>query len=59
MAYHHLTQEERYQIYAFRKAAFSIRAIADQLGRAPSTVSRELRRNINRRGYRPNIVFPS
>jgi IS30 family transposase len=56
MAYHHLTQEERYQIYAFRKAAFSIRAIADQLGRAPSTVSRELRRNINRRGYRPKMA---
>ena len=53
MAYHHLTQEERYQSYAFHKANFSIRQTATPLGRAPSTVSRELKRNINRRGYRP------
>ena len=48
MAYHHLTQEERYQIYAFRKAGFTIRAIAYELGRSPSTISRELQRNVNR-----------
>lgn len=56
MAYHHLTQEERYQIYAFRKANFSIRQTAEQLGRDPSTISRELHRNINRRGYRPKMA---
>jgi IS30 family transposase len=56
MAYHHLTQEERYQIYAFRKAGFTIRAIADELGRSPSTISRELQRNVNRRGYRPQLA---
>ncbi|MEJ8569168.1 helix-turn-helix domain-containing protein, partial [Elongatibacter sediminis] len=56
MAFHHLTLEERYQIYAFRKADFSIRQISEHLGRAPSTISRELRRNINRRGYRPKMA---
>lgn len=56
MAYHHLTQEERYQIYAFRKAHLTIRQIGEHLGRAPSTISRELRRNVNRRGYRPKMA---
>ena len=56
MAYHHLTLEERYQIYAFRKADYSIRQIGKRLGRAPSTISRELRRNIHRRGYRPKMA---
>ena len=53
MAYQHLTQEERYQIYAYRKADFSIRRTALELKRSPSTVSRELRRNRGGRGYRP------
>lgn len=56
MTYHQLTQDERYQIYAFRKADSSIRAIADELGRSPSTISRELQRNVNRRGYRPQMA---
>ena len=53
MSYQHLTQSERYQIYGFRKARFSIRQIAALLMRSPSTISRELRRNHGRRGYRP------
>lgn len=53
MAYRHLTQSERYQIYAFRKADFSIRHTAAELGRSPSTISRERGRNRSRRGYRP------
>ena len=40
----HLTQDERYQIHALRRADLGIRAIALQLGRAPSTISRELQR---------------
>lgn len=56
MAYQHLTQVERYQIYAYRKARFSIRRMAAELGRAPSTISRELRRNLSRRGYRPAMA---
>ncbi len=53
MANLHLTQNERYQIYALRKAGHSIRTMAAHLGRSPSTISRELRRNRGRRGYRP------
>jgi len=56
MAYHHLTQFERYQIYAFLKADFSIRRTAEEIGRSPSTISRELRRNRHLRGYRPKMA---
>jgi IS30 family transposase len=40
-----ITQDERYAIMALRKRRYSIRAVARELGRAPSTISRELRRN--------------
>lgn len=53
MGYKQLSQDERYQIYAFLKANFSIRYIAIQLGRSPSTISREIQRNHGLRGYRP------
>lgn len=47
--YHHLTIEEREKLYAFQQMPdlFSIRKIASVLGRAPSTISRELKRNAN------------
>jgi IS30 family transposase len=49
-----LSQDERIEIADLHGAGLSVRQIADQLGRAPSTVSRELRRNaIGSRGYRP------
>src|SRR3954451_25456393 len=49
-----LSQEERIEIADLRHAGLSIRQIAHRLGRAPSTVSRELRRNVTGgRGYRP------
>ncbi|MGW4126507.1 transposase [Nocardia sp. NPDC004711] len=49
-----LSQDERVEIADLRQAGLSIRAIASQLGRAPSTISRELRRNAFRgKGYRP------
>ncbi len=48
MACGRLSLSERYRIHALREAGFSMRAIADVLERAPSTISRELRRN--RRG---------
>lgn len=51
--YSQLTEGERNQIYALRKARHEVRSIAEQLGRAPSTVCRELRRNTGQRGYRP------
>jgi IS30 family transposase len=49
-----LSQEERIEIADLRHAGLSIRQIALRLGRAASTVSRELRRNVTgSRGYRP------
>ena len=51
--YTQLTQEERYQIYALKKAGHSQKEIAVTLGRSPSTISRELRRNKGLKGYRP------
>ncbi len=50
--YRHLSHEERCQIHALRKRGDSTRAIARQLGRSPSTISREVRRNSGGRGYR-------
>lgn len=48
-----LSQEERYQIYAFKQAGFSNIAIAEKLRRNKSTIGRELTRNRGGRGYRP------
>jgi IS30 family transposase len=48
--YAQITPEERYDIAAMRKRRFSVRAIAAALGRSPSTISRELRRNRNSGG---------
>ncbi len=49
-----LTLAEREEISRGLVAGHSIRTIASQLGRAPSTVSREIRRNSGRRRYRAN-----
>ena len=46
----HLTLEERERLAALRAEGLSLRAIAARLGRAASTVSRELRRNALPRG---------
>ena len=49
-----LSQDERIEIADLRHAGLSIRQIATKLGRAPSTISRELLRNGgSSRGYRP------
>lgn len=53
MNYTHLTQEERYQIYALKRAGHGQSEIAGVLNRSASTISRELRRNGGERGYRP------
>lgn len=53
MNYTHLTREERYQIYALKKAGHTQSEIAKVLERSPSTISRELSRNRGGRGYRP------
>lgn len=45
MTYTQITLEERYAISALRKLDYSSAAIARELGRDPSTISREVRRN--------------
>jgi transposase, IS30 family len=45
MQYRQITSEERYAIAALRRQGYSSRAIARDLGRAPSTISREVARN--------------
>ena len=44
----YLSQDERFLIADLRREGASIRAIAAELGRAASTISRELRRNTGR-----------
>ena len=51
--YKHLSQEQRYHIYALRKAGFSQKFIAQELRVSPSTICREIRRNKGLKGYRP------
>lgn len=53
MRYTHLTQEERYQIYALRIQGFTGSAIAKELKRSESTISRELERNAGARCWKP------
>jgi len=47
--YHHLSQEERYTITMFSRRRFTQAYIAKAMGRSPSTISRELRRNVGER----------
>jgi IS30 family transposase len=51
-SYHHLTYEERCQIYALLKRGISKLSIAKELGHSASTISREIKRNTGNRGYR-------
>ena len=46
--YKHLSKEERDRLAILKGQDLTIRAIAAQLGRSPSTISRELRRNTDR-----------
>lgn len=50
--YHHLTYEQRCQIYALKSSGMKQAAIAKQLHCSPTTISRELTRNRGKRGYR-------
>jgi len=56
MIYTHLTQEERYQIHTLCRQGIHLSQIAAELGRSPSTISRELRRNATERGYKPALA---
>jgi IS30 family transposase len=53
MNYRQLTREQRYQIYALRKAGQNQSQIAMIIGCHKSTITRELRRNHGQKGYRP------
>ena len=48
-----LNLEQRYTIYGLLKGDKSLRYIAKEINVAPSTVSREIKRNTGLRGYRP------
>ena len=52
--YKQLSQEKRYQIYAYKQAGLSNIDIAAKLSRDKSTIGREVIRNKSRRGYRPD-----
>lgn len=47
---------DREEIWFGRSQGQSMRQIAARIGRAPSTVSRELRAGTTRRGYRPSVA---
>lgn len=52
--YNHLTLEERGSLYLLRKAGYSLREIGEELGRSASSISRELKRNLDlRERYNP------
>lgn len=51
--YTQLSEENRFEIYGLRKASLSLRKIALEINKSPSTISRELKRNEGNRGYRP------
>lgn len=48
-----LDRDERYQIFAMLAAGFTKKAIADKLGRSPSTICREIKRNSGAKTYNP------
>jgi transposase, IS30 family len=51
-----LSVEDRQTIWCALKAGDSLRTIATGLGRAPSTVSREVKANGGREGYQPHLA---
>ena len=56
-SYKHFSMEERYEISHLREQGYSIRKIASALGRAASSVSRELKRNSGKTiGYKPSYA---
>ena len=57
MSYHQLLENERYQIYALKKAGHSQKEIVTTLGRSLGTISRESGRNSGLRGYRPRATL--
>ena len=54
MSYAQLTREQRYQIKVLLDTKIPQWKIAVAIGTTPSTISRELKRNRGKRGYRPS-----
>jgi IS30 family transposase len=54
----YLSEDERVRIADLRRQRLSMRAVAERIGRSPSTISRELRRNQDpdRGQYRPFVA---
>ena len=53
MSYHQFTRDERFCLWELLNSDMSIRSVADAMGRSPSTISRELKRNSSSKGYHP------
>jgi IS30 family transposase len=56
MSYTQLAREQRYQIYALKKAGHNQYQSAAVIGCHKSTISRELGRNSGRKGYYPKLA---
>ncbi len=56
--YQHLSQGERWQIYALHTRGLSCRKIAAQLCRSPTTIASELKRGerVKEGGYSPRVA---
>jgi transposase, IS30 family len=52
----YLRLEEREEIMRLQAAGLGVRTIASEIGRHPSTVSRELKRAVGTRGYRASMA---
>ena len=55
--YRQLTEGERYILSAYKRDKQSLRSIAKLLGRSPSTLSREVRRNATVDDRKPNPLY--
>jgi IS30 family transposase len=58
MKYHHLTHEERDRLAILRNQGRSLREIADELNRSPSTLARELQRNRHKPNWGARVYYP-
>ena len=47
-------KENRFEIYELKHSGLSARKMAETIGKHPSTISLELKRNVGQKGYRPD-----